>query len=1076
MKKVLSILFCLAIVSSLMVAQERTGNITGIVVDQEGNPLPGVTLTLSGPIISSMPTVSSAEGRFRFLSLAPNKAYVVKAELQGFKTRTETGIVVNVNFTANIRIVMEQGKLEEQVTVVAVTPVIQAKKTQVTTTISYDQLQSLPSARDPWVVLQLAPSIFIDRENIGGVESGQQSSFMAKGSTTQEWTLDGMQITDRNSGGSPGYFDFDSFEEMNISTGMLDVEHRDPGVVVNLVTRRGGNKTSLGGRFFYTNEKFQTVISPADLTTLGIVGYNHAIDLKDFGFNAGGPVLKDKIWWWAAYGVQQVQTINLLNVRDDTYLNNYTGKVNFQLIPENRLELFYQAGDKKKYGRSSSNSFPPGWNQHSNYYFGNPTFKLQDEHMVGDNLFLSVRYGWANAGFGMWPANDEKLQNYTWYDVENDLTSRSNTWFYSGRPHPYFVGQVQFFSDNLFGTGTSHEIKIGAEINNNARTYSGGYPGNFYVNSNYNTETVDWNLDGKVDVVRDLVGAPMFSRIYLGSNDTNYSDGTKRTAFYFSDSISAGRFNFNVGLRADYAKSYIDPLTTTALYTKNGSEKGYEYYNDIAMKLFTPDAFNAVAPLIPTKSRSGVTPIKTYWFFSPRLGITYDLFGDGKTILKAAYSLYPGGGLGTGYTAPFGMYGSMNFYWGDINGNNKADLNELFWADYTKSSRPVYRAFNNDGSFAGNWAREFGLNWSGWDINNPQGLSSPTSYIDLNSWKTSLTHEVFVSVEREIIQDFGLSLSYTWKRMGRYSRSLAYYPEQYFPGLNNHLRSQSDYELGGTIPDVLVDPKTGKTLDPREAKGKPWYVLKNLPETMPTSYSKTVMIDPGRYDRYWGVDLVLNKRLSHKWMMNGSFTYQMQNSFYGPNGVGYNGGETNGNNPTNLWAYEGQIYGVNMGGTSGKIPRLMFSRWMFKLTGLYQLPWDLNASFTVSAHEGSFVSYSFGVQDRTLPNPRDYSRTMQMTAYDNKTRLPNVLTVSIKLEKAIKLGDTGRMYFSADVFNLINSRTLLRQYDYVYGSYRFTGGPSNPVPYSWTAGASTSGAKNEIMNPLLFRAGVRFQI
>jgi hypothetical protein len=294
--------------------------------------------------------------------------------------------------------------------------------------------------------------------------------------------------------------------------------------------------------------------------------------------------------------------------------------------------------------------------------------------------------------------------------------------------------------------------------------------------------------------------------------------------------------------------------------------------------------------------------------------------------------------------------------------------------------------------------------------------------------------------------------------------------KEFFPTLNNHLRSQADYELGGTIPSVLTDPATGKTVDPRQAAGQPWYVLKYIAETGTTSYSKTVMMDPGRYDRYWGIDLVLNKRLSHKWMMNGSFTYQMQNSFYGPNGAGY------GPDPTNLWAYEGQIYGVSLGGTSGKIARYMFSRWMLKLTGLYQLPWDLNASATISGHEGSFVSYSFGVQDRTLPNPQSYSNTMQMTTYDNKTRLPNVWTVSIKLEKAIKLGDNGRLYFSGDIFNLINSRVLLRQYDYVYGTYRFSGGPTASVPYSWTAGATTSGAKNEIMNPLLFRAGVRFQI
>ncbi len=357
MKRIIAVLFCLLIPISA-VAQQRTGNIYGTVVDTDNNPLPGVSVTLTGKTIAPITTTTNEEGRFRFLSLFPANDYEIKVELQGFKTRIETGIIVNVARNADIVVALEQGALEEQVTVVAQTPVVDTKKTQVTHTVSYEMLQDLPSARDPWVVLQMTPSIQMDRENIGGVESGQQSSFVARASSTQEWTVDGMQITDLSSGGTPGYFDFDSLEEMNISTGTLDVEHRDPGIVINMVTRRGGNKVSLGGRFYWTNEKFQSTISDAKLADLNLIGYNRANDIKDFGFNAGGPIVKDKAWWWISYGVNQVKTYNAVNVADDTYLNNYNGKLNFQLIPSNRLEILYQLGDKTKFGRSSSRVLP----------------------------------------------------------------------------------------------------------------------------------------------------------------------------------------------------------------------------------------------------------------------------------------------------------------------------------------------------------------------------------------------------------------------------------------------------------------------------------------------------------------------------------------------------------------------------------------------------------------------------------------------------------------------------------------------------------------------------------------------
>jgi hypothetical protein len=327
MRKVFGVLCCLLIALPLA-AQQRTGNIYGTVMDDQGTPLPGVSVTLTGVTIAPMATTTSSEGRFRFLSLFPANDYVLKAELAGFKTKIETGVIVNIGRNSDIMVVMEPGVLEEQVTVIAQTPMVDAKKTQVTHTVNYEMLQSLPSARDPWVILQMTPGIMMDRENIGGAESGQQSAFQSRGSTGQEWTIDGMQTTDRNSGGSPGYFDFDAFEELNISTGSLDVEHRDPGVVINIVTRRGGNKLSLGGRFYYSDKYMQGTVPQEKLNELNIRGFNQIRDIKDFGFNAGGPIVKDKAWWWGSYGVQQIQTINAINVNDDTYLNNYNAKVN----------------------------------------------------------------------------------------------------------------------------------------------------------------------------------------------------------------------------------------------------------------------------------------------------------------------------------------------------------------------------------------------------------------------------------------------------------------------------------------------------------------------------------------------------------------------------------------------------------------------------------------------------------------------------------------------------------------------------------------------------------------------------
>jgi hypothetical protein len=577
---------------------------------------------------------------------------------------------------------------------------------------------------------------------------------------------------------------------------------------------------------------------------------------------------------------------------------------------------------------------------------------------------------------------------------------------------------------------------------------------------------MDWNGDGAADIMKNPPINIDIKRLYIYKNDLMYDDGAKRMAFYFSDTISAGRFNLNVGFRFDRYWPYIDPLTTTSLFTSEGPDY-FKNYEDITAEYFTPQAAAAIKALLPDSNRDYVEPGKLWWTFSPRLGLTYDIFGDGKTIAKVAYSLYRGSGLGTGFWTPFGMYGNLNFYWYDENDDVQVSLDELYWADYSTSARTAYHAFE-DGVFVGNYTREKGLHWSGFDWENPTQLSDPTSYVDVNTWTPSKTHELSIAIEREIFKDFGASLSYSWKRMGNFSWSRDYYPEEYFPGLNDHVRTKDDYEIGGYVPDVLDNGV--ETWDPGEAAGRPWYVLKNIPETASTAYGWYENMPNSRKNIYWGWDIVLNKRLSNKWMFNASFSYQMERSYYGDDGY---------LDPTNQWVVEGNIYGISMGASSGKTGRYGFSRWMAKLMGLYQLPYDISVSATVSGHEGYYYYENFGLRNDTLPNPRSYSNSMYVADYDHRPRLGDVWTINAKVEKMLRLGDTGRLYISADVFNVMNSHIALRKYDISYGTFRYTGLPGEEVffrHYPQTGLGSGSGNLNEIMNPLILRLGVRFQI
>jgi len=701
MKKLFAILFAILLVSPL-VAQQQTGNIYGKIVDEDGIPLPGVAVTLFGTKIAPIPMTSSSEGIFRFLSLYPSKGYAIKLELDGFKTKTETGIIVAVGKNTELVLTMEVGTLEEEVTVVAVSPVIDTKKTAISTTLNYELLQSVPIVRDPWVILQMTPAIQVDRENVGGNESGQQSAYVALGGNgnNDTWTMDGINITDPAAmGASPGYYDYDTFEEVNVTIGGADVEQQSGGVSINLVTRRGENRVSFAGRFYYTENYFQAEPHGATYEEIEKIfpgyGYNKIRDIKDYGFNIGGPLLKDKIWWWGSYGIQDIKIAMINGSNDDTVLTNYVGKLNLQIIPENRLELFIHSASKLKWGRSSGSSYPAGYNQHGKYHFGSPIIKIQDEHMFGDSLFVSAKYGFFDGGFGLWPGDDEELTRIRTYDVANVLCS-SNAWFFSGRPFKNFTLHGIYYKDNFLGG--SHEIKIGFEFADRRDEWTSGYAGNMRYNFNYNFPTVDWDGDGTRDIMRDKFGIDLRLLHLYSSTWQGGPEGCYNWSGFLSDTASWGRMTIKLGIRYDYQVSFTKGMDSRVILFEDTEKTWWENYYEIQQKVLGPSVSNAISGIFP---ESKIPEVKTSdtipWIsLSPRLGLTYDISGDGRTIAKLsgahygarmsswpAYLWQRGGG--------WGQY--LHFWWNDANGDEQTQFNELYWADYSTSLKS--HGYNN---------------------------------------------------------------------------------------------------------------------------------------------------------------------------------------------------------------------------------------------------------------------------------------------------------------------------------------------------------------------------------------------
>lgn len=258
--RAVSVVFSVAMmtIASATVAQVSTGRIDVTVVDGAGAVLQGVAVDIDGPQRHS--AVTGVTGEAHFLHLASGR-YKLRAKLSGFSDYLNTNVAVGTGAGVPLSIALSVAGVATQVQLTRRAPVVDSRKTGASTNISLDELQNVPSSRDPWVVLQTVPGIIVDRVHVGGAASGQQSNYQAKGAGGGEntWNLDGIAITDMAAlGSSPTYYDFDMFQDMQVTTGGAEVTTATPGVHLNMVLKSGGNTPRGSARIYFANEGLQS--------------------------------------------------------------------------------------------------------------------------------------------------------------------------------------------------------------------------------------------------------------------------------------------------------------------------------------------------------------------------------------------------------------------------------------------------------------------------------------------------------------------------------------------------------------------------------------------------------------------------------------------------------------------------------------------------------------------------------------------------------------------------------------------------------------------------------------------------
>jgi len=638
LKKLGLALVSLLVVSLSAVAQTPAGTITGRVGDATGLPLPGVTVTVQGTDISRTFT-SDAEGRYRFLELAPGE-YKLTSTLQGFTTYVREHVVVGVGQTVDLPVTLAIGTLTETVNVKAASPMVDTRQTGTATSVTIDELTNIPTSRDPFSLLRSVNGVLVDRVNIGGNETGQQSNFVSKGTRPQDavWTMDGVAITDMTlTGSSPTYFNWDNFEAVHVATAGQAITQQTGGPGLDFIVKRGTNLFHGSAHSYFDNDATEASNVPAELAATGVTPAtaDHTDRISDYGVELGGPLVRDKAWFYGSYSAQDVRLVRRSgNLIDQTQLNNPNLKLNWQATPKDMVSFLYFDGFKIKDNRSPGTAgitfdAPTATFHQDNAYTDFPLhglFKLADDRIVSPNMFLTAKYAYYNTGFLLTPEGGMGLSSGR--DLIAARSYGSTVQSSNIRPQMSVNLDANSF---LTRFGASHDVKYGFGWRRVNATTATLWPGNGILSVVQNAST----------------SIAQVFREGSGTNRTQYVDA------YIGDTISKGRATIDLGVRYDHQGGRALPSATAA---------------------------NPAFPtLVPGLIFAGYDAPFTWNNVSPRAGLTYALDESRKTVARASYARFAGqlDSASVGYMNPTSSAGVAVYRWLDLNSDHLASADEV---------------------------------------------------------------------------------------------------------------------------------------------------------------------------------------------------------------------------------------------------------------------------------------------------------------------------------------------------------------------------------------------------------------
>lgn len=387
------------------VAQQADASIVGQINDTNGQPIPGVTITVSSPalLVGKITVQSDAEGEYRVAPL-PIGTYTVEYQLHSFQTIIQPGIPLTAGFVARLNQVMKIAAAAETVTVSAAPPVVDTTSTTNNVVLTQERLQTIPNSNMGYVALvNQAPGV---RGNfdVGGtaLEAGGGGFLSATvfGQLSETWQLvEGVNTNSPKQYTQSGSFlDYFSVAQANIETAGANAESRTPGVTIQTIIKSGGNTFHGDALFTGTGSNLESNNLTSTLKADGVTSANTVVSRYQAAADIGGPIKRDRLWFYQDLNYRS-DTFQFLNVvlpsgapaTNDKRETFFTSKVNYQLDPKNQLIAFYEGGYNT--GLVTFLSAFYGWDTRVNQVFWDNTAKLEWQSTPTNNLVTSLQFG-----------------------------------------------------------------------------------------------------------------------------------------------------------------------------------------------------------------------------------------------------------------------------------------------------------------------------------------------------------------------------------------------------------------------------------------------------------------------------------------------------------------------------------------------------------------------------------------------------------------------------------------------------------------------------------------------------------